>query len=85
MGIYSEVLKKRAKNDIYLEEIADQNLLSGSNLGIEKDFIENAKGCIDYVLKCFNLESNIISDCNNIESLLDSILDPEWILYEKLY
>lgn len=84
MGIYSEVLKKRAKNDSYLEEIADQNLLSGSNLGAEKDFMDNARDCISYILKSFNLESNIVSDCNDIESLLDSVLDPEGIMYEKI-
>lgn len=83
MGIYSETLLRREKENNRLERTADELLRTGKG-GLGGDPLEKTERTLRVILKRFGKEAIKPGSCQTTEELLDAMLDPEGIMYEKL-
>ena len=84
MSIYSNVLRKREDIDTQLVKSADEALINGSANPAGTDRLENTKTAVREILRRFNIRSGEARCCETTEELLDAMLDPENIMYEKI-
>lgn len=84
MGIYTETLLEKEKNNRNLRMNADA-LLRNDTVGcFNGNALEEAELVIRAILKKFNIDAKPVTNFSTIEELLDALLDPESILYEKI-
>ena len=84
MGIYSEILREKELNGLKIEQAADQALLKGSAVPVSFDHAEKVREAVAEILKKMQITPREIRGFTNTEELLDVMLDPENILYEKI-
>ena len=83
MGIYTEVLREREKKDSALALAAEDSLRQGRVSINASNEVENVHKAILEILKRYGRNPHEVRSCKNTEELLNAILDPEDILYEK--
>lgn len=84
MGIYTETLLQKEKNNRNLEKNADAMLRDEKIGSFDGDRLEESELAIRAILKKFKIDPDPVSNCRNVEELLDALLDPESIMYEKI-
>lgn len=84
MGIYTETLLQKEKNNQALEKGADALLRNGKFSNFDGDLLEESELAIRTILKKFKIDAEPVSNFSNVEELLDALLDPVSIMYEKI-
>ncbi len=84
MGIYSDVLRRRENNDNQLQQAADNMLLNHQFMPSGPERLEEVRAAIGEILRQMNISAQDVRNCSTTEELLEAMLDPENILYEKI-
>ncbi|MBP0972865.1 MAG: ATP-binding cassette domain-containing protein [Oscillospiraceae bacterium] len=85
MSIYSDVLRERETLDNQLVQAADEALREGRENATNADLLENTRKAVNVVLRRFNIAEREARGCRTTEELLEAMLDPENIMYEKIH
>ena len=83
MSIYSGVLREREASDTASVIAADEALINGTENASAENRLENTKTALCVILRRFGIEPAEVRCCRTAEELLDAMLDPENIMYEK--
>ncbi|MCR5452984.1 MAG: hypothetical protein K6F00_10180, partial [Lachnospiraceae bacterium] len=84
MGFYTDVLIKRENIDNKLAKSADEALKNNS---VNYDSVantENVRKAVEEILKRLRITPREVRSCNTAEDVLNAMLDPVNILYEKV-
>lgn len=82
MGLYTDSIREKEKNNIKLEKYADEALLKNKVMvRIEKD-TEDAQTAVLYILDHFKIKVNRVYGLNNINEMLETLLDPLGTMYD---
>ncbi len=84
MGIYSETLLEKERHDIELERNADKIFRKWKKGDTALDPMEQTKNAVRTILRYFRIDSQDVNNCKTTEEVLDALLDPEGIMYEKI-
>ena len=85
MGLYTESIKKRIKKDAEVVRKADAMLLNEFVPGGDnQDNLSNLRDIIDHVLAAYGRTSAYNDAVNDPDELMEYILEPAGILYEKI-
>ena len=84
MAIYSDNLRKREEIDEQLVSAADEALRKGLTNPVSISPLENVKIALTEILRRFKIMPNEVRCCRTVEELLDAMLDPVNIMYEKI-
>lgn len=83
MSIYSGVLRERESLDTASVIAADEALINGTENASAEKKLENTKAALCVILRRFGIEPAEVRCCRSTEELLDAMLDPENIMYQK--
>lgn len=84
MGIYSESLKKREENNRFLEESAYDALIHNHRYAVSMNDLENTRKAIEEILHDYGVTPGDVRNCRSVEELLEALLDPARIMFEKI-
>lgn len=84
MGIYSETLLEKARRDANIERRADEILCRAKEGVPTLPPIEAVCQAVGDILRRFHIEPGAAGNCESTEEVLDALLDPEGIMYEKI-
>jgi len=82
MGIYTESLKNRERNDLELERNAELRMKNRLDRDSGKDDSEGAFFALNFILGKFGLSANEVHGYANTQEMLDLALDPLGIIYD---
>ena len=82
MGLYTEIIQDREKNNRRLEEAAKESLLEDRQILTIEDDIDDAQTTILFILKRFGITTDRLFGFYSIPSLLDTMLDPLGMMYD---
>lgn len=84
MPIYSDNLREREALDDQLVQSAEKALREGTENTAGIDPLEKIKTALSVILHRFRISPREVRCCSCTEELLDAMLDPENIMYEKI-
>ena len=82
MGLYTETIQDREKNNHKLEKAADRSLLEDRHVPTIEDEVDDAQTTLLYILKRFGITTDRLFGFYSIPPLLDTILDPLGMMYD---
>ena len=82
MGIYTESLKNRERNDLELERNAELRMRNRLDRDSGKDDSEGAFFALNFILGKFGLSANEVHGYADTQEMLDLALDPLGIIYD---
>lgn len=82
MGIYTEALKNRERNDLELERNAELRMMNRLDKDSQIGDTDGAFFALNFILKKFGLTAREVHGYENMQDLLDLALDPLGIIYD---
>lgn len=84
MDVFSAVLKNRELNSQDAQRAAEEIFRNQLVSEKHRDRIEDVEKTVGYVLKKFKKKERKIVGCNNVEEVLEAMLPPEGVMYDKI-
>ncbi len=84
MNIYSEFLLNKEKRDNELDRQADNALRNDMPESESSEQIAYIRMCVQEILNRFEIDPLEVRNCNSAEEILNAMLDPLDILYQKI-
>ena len=82
MGIYTEALKNRERNDLELERNAELRMMNRLDRDSQIGDTDGAFFALNFILKKFGLAAREVHGYENMQDMLDLALDPLGIIYD---
>lgn len=83
MGLYTDVLIEKEKRDLSLADSAEEALLENRLNRSSLDDTKHVRNAVSWILGLFGITAQEIRSCKTTEDVLNAMLDPVNILYEK--
>lgn len=82
MGIYTEALKNRERNDLELERNAEMRMMNRLDRDSKAGDTDGAFFALNHILKKFGLAAREVHGYDSMQEMLDLALDPLGIIYD---
>lgn len=83
MGIYTESIIEKERQNLYAEQAADAALEKNVRPVVSVTQLRDAQNALGYILESFGLEKGSALQARSVPEMLDCILDPLCIMYEQ--
>ena len=82
MGLYTKVIVNREKNNIHLEENADESLQKNQEMRRIENQVEDAQTTLLFILDKFGISVDRMYGYTKVSEMLENILDPMGMMYD---
>ena len=83
MGIYTESIIEKERQNLYLEQQADTALKKNIRTTVTLNEIQDAQNAIGHIQEIFGCPKEAAHGAETIQEVLDCMLDPHCIMYEE--